>query len=79
MTTAVIQEKVKLITDSKGKPVEVILPYRVYKHLLELETTMEIFSRDKTQASIKRAKEDIKEGRTKSFSDAKEAVKWLDE
>lgn len=78
MTTATIEEKAKLITNKNGKPVEVILPYNIYKRLLELETSMEIFKRKETQASIKRAKTDITAGKAKTFSDVADAVKWLD-
>ena len=48
MTVVDIAEKAKLITNRKGKPVEVILPYNIYKHLIELEASMEIFKREKT-------------------------------
>lgn len=78
MTVTAIEKKAKLITGRDGKPVEVILPYNIYKELLELERSMEIFRRKETQASIKRAKEDIRQGRVKNFSDVKDAVKWLD-
>lgn len=78
MTISEIEKKAKLITDSGGKPVEVILPYGIYKHLLELEASMDIFKRKETQAGIRRAKEDIKAGRVKSFDDVEDVVKWLD-
>ena len=78
MTIAEIEKKTKLITGKDGKPLEVILPYNIYRQLLELERSMEIFNRRETQESIKRAKEDIKHGRVKTFSDVKDAVKWLD-
>ena len=78
MSTVEIEKKAKLITDSAGKPVEVILPYKIYKHFLELQTSMDIYKSRKTQASIKRAKAEEKAGRTQSFNDAKEAIKWLD-
>lgn len=78
MTVTAIEKKAKLITGRDGRPVEVILPYNIYKELLELERSMEIFKRRETQESIKRAKEDIRHGRVKIFSDAKDAVKWLD-
>ncbi len=78
MTVTAIEKKAKLITGKDGRPVEVILPYNIYKELLELERSMEIFKRKETQESIKRAKEDIRHGRVKTFSDAKDAVKWLD-
>lgn len=78
MTVTAIEKKAKLITGRDGKPVEVILPYNIYKELLELERSMEIFRRKETQASIKRAKEDVRHGRVKTFSDVKDSVKWLD-
>lgn len=78
MTVTEIEKKVKLITGRGGKPVEVILPYNIYKQLLELEISMEIFTRKETQESIKRAKEDIKHGRVKAFTDVKDVIKWLD-
>ncbi|MBI5203971.1 MAG: hypothetical protein HZA11_03530 [Nitrospirae bacterium] len=78
MTVTEIEKRAKLITGKSGKPVEVILPYTIFKHLLELERSMEIFSRRETQESIKRAKEDIKHGRVKTFSDMTDAFKWLD-
>lgn len=78
MTVTEIERKTKLITGRDGKPVEVILPYNIYKQLLELEMSMEVFNKKETQESIKRAKEDIKHGRVKAFSDVKDAIKWLD-
>ncbi len=78
MTVTEIEKRAKLITGRNGRPLEVILPYNIYKQLLELERSMEIFKRRETQESIKRAKEDIKHGRAKNFSDVKEAVRWLD-
>lgn len=77
MTTLEIQKKAKYIIDINGKPKEVILPYNVYKKLLALELSMEIFRQGNTQESIKRAKIDIKKGRVKSFDSAKDAVEWL--
>lgn len=78
MTVTEIEKKTKLITGKDGKPLEVILPYNIYRQFLELERSMEIFNRKETQESIKRAKEDIKHGRAKTFSNVKDAVKWLD-
>lgn len=78
MTVTEIEKKTKLITGKNGRPVEAILPYNIYKQLLELERSMEIFNRRETQESIRRAKEDIKHGRLKTFGDVKDAIKWLD-
>lgn len=78
MTTVDVERKARFVTDRDGKPVEVILPYNVYKRLLELETSMEIYKRKETQKGIKKAKEDIKRGRFKAFNNAEDAIKWLD-
>ena len=79
MTTIEIQKKAKFVTDISGKPKEVILPYNVYKKLLALELSMEIFRQSDTQKSISRAKEDIKKGRAKPFNNVEDAIKWLEE
>lgn len=78
MTTVDVERKARFVTDRDGKPVEVILPYNVYKRLLELETSMEVYKRKETQKGIKKAKEDIKRGRVKAFNNAEDAIKWLD-
>lgn len=77
MTTTQIQKKAKFVTDSKGNPKEVILPYNIYKKLLALEISMEIFKQSDTQKGISRAKEDIRKGRSKTFDTAEDAIKWL--
>jgi hypothetical protein len=78
MTTMAIHKNAKFVTDISGKPKEVILPYNVYKKLLALELSMEIFRQNDTQKSISRAKEDIKKGRVKSFNSFEDAVEWLE-
>jgi hypothetical protein len=78
MTTIEIQKKAKFIADISGKPKEVILPYNVYKKLLALELSMEIFRQNDTRKSISRAKEDIRKGRVKSFDSVEDAVEWLE-
>lgn len=78
MTIAQIEKKAKLVTGKDGRPVEVILPYQIYKHLLEIEESVEIFKSRETQESIKRAKEDIRHGRSRSFKNIKDATEWLD-
>jgi hypothetical protein len=78
MTTVEIHKKAKFVTDISGKPKEVILPYNVYKKLLALELSMEIFRQSDTQRSISRAKEDIKKGRVKSVDSVQAAVEWLE-
>jgi hypothetical protein len=78
MTIAEVTRKTRIVTNSNGKPIEVILPYNIYKRLLELEMSMEIFNRREVQKGIKKAKEDIRKGRFKTFSDVEDAIKWLD-
>ncbi len=73
-----IQNQAKLINNIKGKPVEVILPYEIYRELLELQTTMEIYNSEATQTSIKKSKNHIKRGKITSFSNLNRAFKWLD-
>ena len=73
-----IQKKVKTITNSKGVPVEVILPYKIYKELLELQNGIDIYQQKNTRESIRRAKEDIKQRKIKNFKDIDNAIEWLD-
>jgi hypothetical protein len=77
MTTTDIQKRAKFVTDSSGKPKEVILPYNIYKRLLALEISMEIFKQRDTQRSISRAKEDIKKGRVEKFDSVEDVAEWL--
>ena len=78
METTEIQKKTKFITNSKGKPVEVILPIATYQQLVDLQTSIEIFQQRDTQESIKRAKNEIENGDTVSFKNMDEANEWLD-
>ena len=78
MSTVTIQKKVKIVSDSEGKPVEVILPYEVYQELLELQISLEIYQQVDTQESLQRAKKEIGEGKTVSFKNSDEAGEWLD-
>ena len=78
METTEIQNKAKFITNSKGKPVEVILPIGTYQQLVDLQTSIEIFQQKDTQQSISRAKNEIANGNTVSFKNMDEATEWLD-
>lgn len=73
-----IEKKVKTILNSKGDTIEVILPYKIYKKLLELQIGIDIYQQKDTQESIRRAKEDIKQGKIKKFKDIDHATEWLD-
>lgn len=78
MSTAKIQQKAKFINNERGKPVEVILPYKMYRKLLDLQTSIEIYQEEKTQKSIQRAKEDMKKGNFATFKNVDEAIEWLE-
>lgn len=73
-----IEKKAKFIHDAKGKPVEVVLPYRIYQDLMQLKISHEIYNRPETQEAIKQAKQDVKEGRTRRFHRWEDAMEWLD-
>lgn len=78
MDTVEIQKKVKYVNDAKGKPVEVILPYKIYQKLLELQISLEIYHQEDVQQSIRQAKRDVENGNIRSFKNMDEAVEWLD-
>ena len=77
MDTLEIQKKAKYVNNSKGKPVEVIIPYKIYQELLDLQMSFDIYRQENVQQSIKQAKQDIKNGRIKSFKNMEEAFEWL--
>lgn len=79
MQAQTIVEKAKLVTDSKGKPIEVVLPYRAYRELVELKIAQEIYERPGTQDAIRAAKRDIAAGRFRRFKNLSEALRWLNE
>jgi hypothetical protein len=78
MKSQQIEKKAKFIHDAKGKPVEVVLPYRIYQDLMHLKISHEIYNRPDTQVGIKQAKQEIEEGRTRRFRHWEEAMEWLD-
>ena len=75
--TLEIQKRARIVPAASGRGREVILPYLVYRDLLELKTTMEIYEREEVQESLKKGRKEIAVGRTKSFRKAHEAIKWL--
>lgn len=77
-TQTAIERKVKFVTDAKGKPIEVILPYRLYQELMQLKLSQEIFEQPETQKAIQQAKEDVKKGQVRRFTNVAEALQWLD-
>lgn len=72
-----IQKNIKYINDYRNKPKEVIIPFHIFQELLELKVTMEIFEQEDVQKSIKRAKREVRAGKTRSFSRRQEAIEWL--
>ena len=77
MGTLEIEKRVRIVRASHGRGKEVILAYAVYRDLMELKTTMEIFERTEVQQSLRKRRKEVAEGRTKSFQNATQAVKWL--
>ena len=77
MGTLEIEKRVRFVRAAGGRKKEAILPYAVYRDLLELKTTMEVYERSEVQQSLKRGRKDIAEGRAKSFRKASEAIRWL--
>jgi len=73
-----IEKKVKFIRDTEGDLVEVILPYGIYQELMRLKISHEIYSQPETQEAIKRARQDLKEGRVRRFRSLEKALEWLD-
>lgn len=77
MGTAQIERKVKYIRNAEGRSTEVILPYGLFKELLELKASTEIYEQKEVQRSLRRARKDVVSGRTRSFHGAAEAIAWL--
>jgi hypothetical protein len=77
MGTSQIEKKVKYIRNAEGRNTEVILPYSLFKELLELKTSMEVCEQKEVQKSLRRARKDVASGRTRSFHGADEAIAWL--
>jgi hypothetical protein len=78
MQAHAILEKTKLIKNSKGRPVKVVLPYRAYRELVELKISQEIYERPETQEAIRNARRDVAAGRVRRFKTLAEALRWLD-
>jgi hypothetical protein len=77
MGTAQIEKKVKYIRNAEGRSTEVILPYGLFKELLALKASMEIYEQKEVQRSLRQARKDVVSGRTRSFHRAVEAIAWL--
>jgi hypothetical protein len=77
MKLSQIQKKIKFISDAKGKPVEVVLPYEVYQEYMDMKISLEFYRSLETQDSIEKAKEDITAGRFKDYDDVEQLLKDL--
>jgi hypothetical protein len=77
MGTLEIEKRVRVVRAARGRGKEVILPYAVYRDLMELKMTMEIYERTEVQQSLRKGKKEVSEGRTMSFRKAPEAIRWL--
>jgi hypothetical protein len=77
MKSSQILKKVKVVNNAQGKPVEVIIPFKVYQEMLDLAVSMEIYQHEDTEKSLERAKENVKRGKVASFMKADEAIAWL--
>jgi hypothetical protein len=79
MTTTEIQQKTKFIQRPNGKVSEVILPYKIYQELLEVNASLEIYQQPEVQASLQRAKQDVETNRVKTVQTVDEAIEWLNQ
>jgi len=52
--------------------------YKIYQELLDLQMSYDIYRQENVQQSIKKAKQDIINGRVRSFNNMEEAFVWLD-
>jgi hypothetical protein len=77
MVTIQIEKKVKYIRDADGRSTEVILPFELFKQLLELKASTGIYGQKEVQRSLRRARRDVISGRARLFRSASEAIAWL--
>ena len=79
MKLSQLQKKVRFISNAKGKPTEVVLPYESYQEYVDMKISLELYESLDTQESIKRAKEDLSAGRFKDYEDIERLIKHLHE
>jgi stage III sporulation protein SpoIIIAA len=73
MSTLEIERLVRYVNDSHGRSIEVLVPYKLFKDLLELKTSMEIYEKPATRRSLTK----VRQGKTRSFKTAAGALQWL--
>ncbi|MBI5217178.1 MAG: hypothetical protein HY960_15585 [Ignavibacteriae bacterium] len=79
MSTAEMQKRIKFVNDANGKKTDVIIPYTLFLEFLEMKISMEIYEQDDVQQSLKRAKKQIQDKKTKSFKNVEQAIQWLNQ
>ena len=79
MKLSQLQKRVKFISNARGKPTEVVLPYESYQEYLNMKISLELYESFDTQESIKRAREDLSCGRFKDYEDIEQLIKELRE
>ncbi len=77
MSATDIEKKVRYINDAHGKHTDVIIPYNIFKELLEVKMSMEIYEQQDVKRSLQRARKQVAAGNGKSFRNADEAIAWL--
>lgn len=68
---------VRWVLDSRGKKVEAIVSRELFEEFIAFRKSMQIYSDPKTQRSLQKAENELRVGKYKKFSSAKEAIKWL--
>jgi hypothetical protein len=77
MKLSQVQKRTKFISDARGKPIEVVLPYEAYREYMDMKISLEFYQSLETQQSIKRAKEDLAVGKFKDYEDVEHLIKDL--
>ena len=72
-------ERNATITRRSGRAVRVSMPYAAYKKMRDAYISIQIYNDSKTQKNLKRAKEDVKARRVKTFSNVDDLIRSLDE
>lgn len=77
MKLSQVQKRTKFISDARGKHIEVVLPYEAYREYMDMKISLEFYHSLETQQSIKRAKEDLADGKFKDYEDVEHLIKDL--
>lgn len=77
MSTTALQKKARIFSDVRGRPTEVIIPYKVFQEFLEMKMSMEIYEREEVQEQLRHSKESVRKGKARTFTNVDEAIEWL--